>query len=252
MATATIIHAPTDWKGRTGHGTGHGIVPLCSKWAMTPRYGVTNPDPAKVSCTRCAKQLGITPAPKQVSSTQGTCQCCFGGYETRQKGDKGDFRLVLHGYQRPGDGYIIGDCRGHGHVPYEVSCEQTKVFREELKGILAAREERREQLQTDKVPTLTASVSTGKRIPDTNPRHRGYGMTVEEHKDVEVPLGQGKTPNPWGHWEKVPSYDELRTRGVARLDGAIRAIKKDIAFLTEKINGWVKQSFPKGAAAEQK
>ena len=53
----------------------------------------------------------------------GNCQICEGD----QKLHVG--RMVHHGYQRPGDGAIRGDCPGVGQVPYEVSCDLVKSYK---------------------------------------------------------------------------------------------------------------------------
>lgn len=53
----------------------------------------------------------------------GTCPCCF---KVQKLGTDG--AMVLHGYQRPGDGYAHGSCFGVEHLPLEVSCEGTKAM----------------------------------------------------------------------------------------------------------------------------
>jgi len=50
----------------------------------------------------------------------GNCQICEGDQKLHAGG------MVHHGYRRPGDGFIHGDCPGVGHVPYEVSCDLVK------------------------------------------------------------------------------------------------------------------------------
>ena len=53
-------------------------------------------------------------APKKVSKTpRAECQVC----ERTQALTK-DGVLVHHGYERPGHGWIVGDCFGVGHKPY--------------------------------------------------------------------------------------------------------------------------------------
>jgi hypothetical protein len=46
----------------------------------------------------------------------GECQICEGRFKIH------DGRVVLHGYKRPGDGYIHGECFGRNEEPYERSC----------------------------------------------------------------------------------------------------------------------------------
>jgi len=51
----------------------------------------------------------------------GTCGACEGNVKRDARG-----RMVHHGYQRPGFGYIVGDCLGVGTVPWELSPEGKK------------------------------------------------------------------------------------------------------------------------------
>lgn len=45
----------------------------------------------------------------------GTCQACFGEFKVNENSKQ----IVLHGYKRPGHGYIIGNCEGTDHAPFE-------------------------------------------------------------------------------------------------------------------------------------
>jgi len=66
----------------------------------------------------------------------GSCQICEGDFKLRND------RMVHHGYKRPGNGYIVGDCPGVHEVPYEVSCELVKTVLEIVKSRLAEDESR--------------------------------------------------------------------------------------------------------------
>src|SRR5271155_23481 len=50
----------------------------------------------------------------------GNCQICGGDQKLHNE------TMVHHGYRRPGDGVIHGDCPAVGQPPYELSCEFTK------------------------------------------------------------------------------------------------------------------------------
>ncbi len=50
----------------------------------------------------------------------GNCQLCEGDFKLHES------KMVHHGYERPGDGYIHGDCPAVGADPYEVSCDLLK------------------------------------------------------------------------------------------------------------------------------
>lgn len=65
----------------------------------------------------------------------GTCGVCereikLSSSERDPGAQSSSFRLVHHGYQRPGDGQIHGDCFGVGREPYEVSPAATSDFLE--------------------------------------------------------------------------------------------------------------------------
>lgn len=236
MSTSSTVHAKGFWKNKPERGE----VPLCTKWSPFPKGGVTTDDNSKINCKRCAKELNITPAPKRVSSTRGTCQGCFGAYETRQHA-AGHWNVVLHGFKRPGHGWLVGECAGNGFVPYEVSCEQTKVFKFNLEHERECVKTQLECTVKNLVPTFTAQVRNGKRSMKN-------GWMQDEFASVEVPLGQGEIPNPYlpgNPWEKVHSYEWLRDREAQRLQGIISQMTATIEFLGEMITAWKPVAFPK-------
>lgn len=53
----------------------------------------------------------------------GWCPICEGDFKVRGE------HLVHHGFQRPGIGYIVGDCPGVGYNPYELSTQACTVYR---------------------------------------------------------------------------------------------------------------------------
>jgi hypothetical protein len=69
----------------------------------------------------------------------GFCAFCEGDWKL-----DADNRLVHHGYKRPGDGAIAGDCLGVSQAPYEVSAEPLKAYatalQNQLRELIAARE----------------------------------------------------------------------------------------------------------------
>jgi hypothetical protein len=77
-----------------------------------------------------AVEAKIGPAPvkksrQELEANTGTCPCCFGGFKLRNVA--GNPGMVLHGYQRPGWGYAVGNCYGVHHLPYELSCSGTRA-----------------------------------------------------------------------------------------------------------------------------
>ncbi|HSX23244.1 MAG TPA: hypothetical protein VLE97_10775 [Gaiellaceae bacterium] len=77
-----------------------------------------NPDVIAKKAAVAASRLG----------RDGECQICQRRHILDSRGN-----LVLHGYQRPGHGYIVGDCFGVGHPPWEVSSDALAEWIELLK-----------------------------------------------------------------------------------------------------------------------
>lgn len=73
---------------------------------------------------------------------------------------EGDFKLngnlmVHHGFLRPGDGMIHGDCFAVNMAPYELSCEPCKLYKTALIPLLADQEARLQDLKSGKVEWIT-------------------------------------------------------------------------------------------------
>lgn len=92
---------------------------------------------------RSLKQMGIeeevntalgtpahVPAAERTRENTGTCAACWGNYKLSAG------RLVLHGYERPGYGYVRGQCFGVGYEPVETSVVGATKYDEHLGGLL--------------------------------------------------------------------------------------------------------------------
>lgn len=149
----------------------------------------------------------------------GTCPICDGTYKVRLGA------MVHHGFKRPGDGFIHGDCFAVGHPPYEVSCEVTKVYRSQIMA-------RREGLVTTLAPFKTGTVY---RFVTTEVRRTGW-----ETKLIEVEYVIGVTdPYVFGRAHDYRMRDlEYRLRmhdaEIERLNRLVEAWEpKDIKTVTE-------------------
>jgi hypothetical protein len=69
---------------------------------------------------------------KPLVAGAGTCPACFGGFKLRTRRDAQHPRVVLHGYQRPGWGFVEGRCFGVDYPPFELSPEGSKAWLEQL------------------------------------------------------------------------------------------------------------------------
>lgn len=158
---------------------------------------------------------------------RGTCQIC---QRVQALKTTRSLTLVLHGYERPGFGYILGNCQGTGVLPYELSCEATK----EWHALLA-----------------------GKVLPDAEAalvRIRSRPYTA--HK-IEEKIRRGKTacftvlrgqPIPEEHKRHVPSYygdpiyesqwETWHKNAIWQAEQRLKAIAHDVAFLADRIAKW--------------
>ncbi|KAF0225706.1 MAG: hypothetical protein FD176_153 [Rhodospirillaceae bacterium] len=58
---------------------------------------------------------------QMVEDRIGTCPNCWGQFKVRDDNQDGVWELVLHGYERPGHGHVVGRCPGTDEQPMEHS-----------------------------------------------------------------------------------------------------------------------------------
>lgn len=99
---------------------------------------------------------------------------------------RGKHVLVHHGYERPGEGYIVGDCFGVGHEPHEVSPALAQLYIEELQRSLSWLNEKLEE-----VPFLTTRTFTdhNRKVQTITRDDFGWGRHLDQYKyDLEYRL----------------------------------------------------------------
>jgi hypothetical protein len=107
----------------------------------------------------------------------GTCQACFNRQACTHDA------MVHHGYTRPGNGYLIGDCPGVGHPPFEVSCDFTKQWAGQLRQKIAAWQDEIVRWVEDRMPEHTVILHQTKyRLTATMPQ--GDGWTPHRDKSM--------------------------------------------------------------------
>lgn len=158
----------------------------------------------------------------------GLCPVCFGDYVVNIKVKHYEhtrarrMQMVHHGYERPGVGYIVGDCHGVGFEPFEVSCEGTKSWLAQLKQHLVRTKEL--LAGVDKLDQV--SVVTGTK-------YTGYGrrrVALPEYKTIK----RGE-----------PGFDREIERVRGQYERQIESLKRDIATYTKHIADWKAQPFPR-------
>jgi hypothetical protein len=136
--------------------------------------------------------------------TIGTCAICM-----RQQVVRGG-RMVLHGYQRPGHGYVIGNCFGVDHQPYETSAEACEAYIPVLKH-------HREQYQQ-----RLADLNAGK-INEFRQTKRNY----RTGRDETVLIQKGD-----------PDFDQVLKAHIKQCGEQIGYINLDLQTMQERIDNW--------------
>lgn len=162
-------------------------------------------------------KLGPAPvrAPRRDMMNTGTCACCFGNFKLwRPQTLK---TMVLHGYVRPGHGYIIGNCPGVRFQPYELSCEGTVYMLGLVENAIDNKKAVLEMLATTTelwVRRWDAAAGNSKSV---------IMRAIEEPK-----------------W----SFEAERRNQIAACEYEIEVMERDRATLDAKVKGWVLRPLP--------
>lgn len=139
----------------------------------------------------------------------GTCQACFGDHVVTPEGE-----IVLHGYKRPGDGAVRGDCIGTKREPYELSCELTKRMLQTMMQTQESSTTRLKQLEEDQVDFLWITIVVGPR--QERPLKIGRDYSVSSYNNFE--------------WH--------RRRAVAQLKSELDVLGRQVEFFSKKVADW--------------
>jgi len=184
----------------------HGLVEAASE-------ALGLPTPAAEKAEREAKARDWT--------NTGTCPCCGANVKLRNG------RLVLHGYQRPGWGSVVGECFGVGYEPYERSTAGCVDYRNAAQRQQDAAAKRLAQLQGEDFAQPLFVTET----------ERLNGRRVE--RQVEVRPGDAR-------------WDKARQAAVRSAQSEIEACQAEIERMSALIDGWTAgQKMPEQIARER-
>lgn len=143
----------------------------------------------------------------------GTCPACFRNQKMTPGSLHGSDRtrpgMVLHGYMRPGLGYVVGNCFGQGWPPFELSSEGTVAWVARLHDHVHA------------VEVSIANLESGK---------------VEVLIDREKPVK--KTDVPEHEWNRI-----LHAR-LDKLRHELKSVERTIDDLDKAIKSWTLAPLP--------
>ena len=170
---------------------------------------------------RAAEYLGMEehiPGAQRTKEGTGTCPACFRNIKLDVHSRAG--RMVLHGYQRPGIGYVIGNCFGVGHHPYETSREGVDAYIERiLQPELKKSTERLRQLKAGEVNEFVEPAT----------RHSPEKRIGRDH----------------------PEFDKRLERAIAGAESRVRAVKHDVAVYMWLSKHWEERELPTPGSIER-
>jgi hypothetical protein len=159
----------------------------------------------------------------------GTCQACFGEYVVKQATtgvNRGKLVVVLHGYQRPGHGYIVGECPGRNEEPFQIAKDVTLKFQRQLTARVRDIESFIKRLRAGEIHELTIEVR------DLEER-RVWGVWGPKPKMKLVTISRDK-PHPieWGSFE-----DHIR-RKIRDEEFTLREIEGHLKHIAKMLASW--------------
>ena len=121
-------------------------------WGWLYKEGVPAKAQAYLEATGAAEKEAKRKALKNYSENDviGTCGICGEIQKLRNE------KLVLHGYERPGYGWIEGACFGVGYKAWELSPESAVAFVERLKILIPGQREKIAKIKTSKTFSVVA------------------------------------------------------------------------------------------------
>lgn len=136
--------------------------------------------------------------------------------------------MVLHGYKRPGHGWIEGSCPASSrYEPYEISCEGTKAMLRLAQGALAYAQERLEKVKT-------ATQLTEKKFSPPSEYHNAW-LTKAEKDQIKR---SGKYDVIRTYFPTDPEWGSKLKARIWNATQQISQVEDDIKFLTGKIESW--------------
>src|SRR6185295_9967482 len=141
----------------------------------------------------------------------GTCQICGGSQAIVRS------MIALHGYNRPGVGFIIGECYGAKHPPFEVSCDRLRSWIGRLDKMLTEAHDELAELPFRKTFDLAVLQYKDGRIVYS------YGKPVYKHE----PIGPDH-----------PFFEREKKVAIVQTESRIRQLITEIAIQKKRLAGW--------------
>jgi hypothetical protein len=182
----------------------------------------------KIRAERIEKQRTKPIAP---GSNLGTCSVCLARIKLRKQPVPKLPILVLHGYKRPGIGYIEGNCPGVRFPPLELSTEGTEAYlRDDLERELVGLQRRSVALQK----RLREPITKVHRNPKLLEKAEGGHRFEQDEYTPEHP-----------EWETVErQFRQELESDLNDLNRGIEYTKAEIKTMKRRIADWVAKPLP--------
>lgn len=96
---------------------------------------------------------------EKIAARDAHCQICERAQAMSAKGT-----MVLHGYERPGWGFVLGRCYGVGYLPWEVSCDRLGEWIDQLRNILQSNQRLLAEIPGRKIELIEDPAERMKRM----------------------------------------------------------------------------------------
>lgn len=164
------------------------------------------------------------PRSERAASHEGECGVC----ERRFTVTRGAERLALHGFERPGHGWLLGRCPGINRLPVERSVETIEIL---LKLATARAESLVGSLEQLRSPALTELLYERRRAGSYNlPRSASHAQRYET-----LSIARGA---PADYQRGLPSFDDLLARRIGEVEQQQKQAQGVVARAKARIASW--------------
>jgi hypothetical protein len=172
------------------------------QWALTN----TNLEEEVNAKLGLSKHIKAADRPRVPVGSQviGTCAICSNSQVVRNGG------MVVHGYQRPGYGYIVGECFGVRYAPYETSADACVAYVPVLEAHKTKFEGNLADLNAGKIKEF---------------RETKYNWRTRQDEIIVIKKGE-------------PRFNELLKAEIASTEQQIKYIIRDIVEMKRRITEW--------------
>ncbi len=155
------------------------------------------------------------PSAPRTTENSGTCGYCFRNIKLSRDGG---LHMVMHGYRRPGHGYVVGNCGGVKFGPFELTPDGTKARVRDEKSTL--------DFFTNQLRLIEKG---GEDVIFMSTYGLPYSPKAQEPRPVTSSMKEWKT---------------VRSRAVARLKDQAALSQDSVDLFEALVAGWEKKPLP--------